>query len=115
MKCPAQAFPALPRLGRSVFLLMLEITDELKFFLFFQLTERTALVKNATRFGWRIVFFSGIPHPHLLGEPLPESPNFPYPQRPFSNSSALFKINHKLTESRGLSFVSARELNYSNE
>ena len=36
--------------------------------------------KKCRRFGWRIVFFSGIPHPHLLGEPLPESlriANFP--------------------------------------
>jgi len=32
--------------------------------------------KESSRFGWRIVFFSGIPHPHLLGEPLPESPFF---------------------------------------
>jgi hypothetical protein len=30
--------------------------------------------QKLSRFGWRIVFFSGIPHPHLLGEPLPESP-----------------------------------------
>lgn len=34
--------------------------------------------QECSRFGWRIVFFSGIPHPHLLGEPLPESPFYPF-------------------------------------
>lgn len=33
----------------------------------------TGMCKISRRFGWRIVFFRGIPHPHLLGEPLPES------------------------------------------
>ena len=43
----------------------------------------------APRFGWRIVFFSGIPHPHLLGEPLPESLFFNLPRTPLTNPAVL--------------------------
>src|SRR5215510_14662996 len=42
-------------------------------FCLFPVDKMDTFCQKVTRFGWRIVFFSGIPHPHLLGEPLPES------------------------------------------
>jgi hypothetical protein len=47
-------------------------------FLLFPVDRMNPIWKESLRFGWRIVFFSGIPHPHLLGEPLPESPLFSF-------------------------------------